>query len=211
MFIFQRHLKLSWDIGFLVFDLPSSSISHLSLPIRQFHATRTHDHQRFSCIPAAPCDDAPWKNAGLGATDFKGSGTVSWGAQLSSNRRHMDLNSNRPIAWNSRGRGAVAPRSSSNLLPNQDEAFCMSAANRPHSTQIQQIGRCHLAANHTGVPRNRTSQTVYCRFMDPMNDGKPWRLALANKKSTAHTEPTKSPHLQGSITRNGGERHKFSQ
>jgi len=41
---------------------------------------------------------------------------------------------------------AVAPRSSSNLLPNQDEAFCMSAANRPDSTQIQ-IGRCHLAAN----------------------------------------------------------------
>ena len=42
---------------------------------------------------------------------------------------------------------AVAPRSSSNLLPNQDEALCMSAANRPHSTQMQQIGRCHWAAN----------------------------------------------------------------
>lgn len=106
------------------------------------------------------------------------------------------LESNRPIAWNSRGRGAVAPRSSSNLLPNQDEAFCMSAANRPHSTQIQQIGRCHLAANQplfggilidpVHLYRSATQQDLpnseTCRFMDPMNDGKPWRLAPCQQK-----------------------------
>lgn len=46
---------------------------------------------------------------------------------------------------------------------------------------------------YTGVPRNRTSQTVYCRFMDPMNDGKPWRLRQ-QLPSTAHTGPMTS-HL----------------
>ena len=71
---------------------------------------------------------------------------------------------------------------------------------------------------HTGVPRNRTSKKIP-KSLSLVYESKTWTMAtygvfaLNNicQQLRSPKDPRNLPHFQGSITRNGGERHKFSQ